>query len=255
MANNLSKTQIDKLGERLRRGEITEADLRMLDEYRRSFSEAYELVVRVIRTELALEPTGRPAKSTTSISDKLIRDSIRLSQIQDIAGCRVVVSSVLDQDRVCESIANRFEHKALIDRRKKPSHGYRAVHIIIRIKDKFVEIQIRTSLQHMWAELSEKLSDVMDPAIKYGGGDQSFVSLLATASKLIGDEEAEQRITAFSKLLISRLLETQSDVDRQEELFALQEKILETEKKEIALRENIFRILEHSIDTLPIKKK
>jgi hypothetical protein len=41
----LSKTQIDKLGERLRKGNVTEDDLRLLDEYRLSFSEAYEFVV------------------------------------------------------------------------------------------------------------------------------------------------------------------------------------------------------------------
>src|SRR6266849_8795262 len=72
MANNISKTQIDKLGDRLRKGDTSEADLRLLDEYRRSFGEVYELVVGAIRSELGLEPTGRPAKSTTSISEKLV---------------------------------------------------------------------------------------------------------------------------------------------------------------------------------------
>jgi putative GTP pyrophosphokinase len=67
MATQLTKTQVDRLGDRLRKGNITEADLRLLDQYRRSFSEAYEGVVEAIRTQLALEPTGRPAKSTTSI--------------------------------------------------------------------------------------------------------------------------------------------------------------------------------------------
>ncbi len=61
MAETISKTQIDKLGDRLKRGEITDDDLRLLDEYRRSFSEASEFVVGAIRNELALEPTGRPA--------------------------------------------------------------------------------------------------------------------------------------------------------------------------------------------------
>jgi len=82
----VSKTQIDRLGDRLRAGNINEEDLRMLDEYRRSFSDAYESVVSAIGNELSLQPTGRPAKSTTSITDKLLRESIRLSQIQDIAG-------------------------------------------------------------------------------------------------------------------------------------------------------------------------
>jgi ppGpp synthetase/RelA/SpoT-type nucleotidyltranferase len=33
-----------------------------------------------------------------------------------------------------------------------------------------VEIQVRILMQHWWAELSEKLSDTIDPEIKYGGG-------------------------------------------------------------------------------------
>ena len=79
MAGHPSKSQIDRLGNRLRKGDIEEADLRLLDDYRRSFGDAYELVVGAIQTELGLQPTGRPAKSTTSISEKLNRESIRLS--------------------------------------------------------------------------------------------------------------------------------------------------------------------------------
>lgn len=43
------------------------SNLRMLDEYRRSFGEAHEAVVKSLRERLQLEPTGRPAKSTTSL--------------------------------------------------------------------------------------------------------------------------------------------------------------------------------------------
>jgi hypothetical protein len=41
----LSKSQIDRLGDRLKKGSPSEADVRLLDEYRRSFGEAYEAVV------------------------------------------------------------------------------------------------------------------------------------------------------------------------------------------------------------------
>lgn len=91
----LSKTQIDRLGDRLRRGPIDEADLRLLDSYRKSFADAYDHVIRVIREPLNLAPTGRPAKSTTSIIEKLKRESIRLSQIQDI------VRDVESSSKVC----------------------------------------------------------------------------------------------------------------------------------------------------------
>lgn len=120
MTTGLSKTQVDRLGDRLRKGNITEADLRLLDQYRRSFTEAYESVASAIRKELGLEPTGRPAKSTTSISDKLRRESIRLGQIQDIAGCRLIVTDIAAQDSVVQSLTSLFEHTTVSDRRAKP---------------------------------------------------------------------------------------------------------------------------------------
>src|SRR3990172_1801415 len=94
---HFSKTQIDRLGDRLREGSPTDSDLRLLDDYRRSFGEAYDLVIRTIREQLKLEPTGRPAKSTTSLIEKLQRESIRLSQVQDVAGRGVVVAAVVEQ--------------------------------------------------------------------------------------------------------------------------------------------------------------
>jgi len=188
--SNLTKNQIDRLGDRLRSGDISDDDLRLLDGYRRSFSDAYEEVVGRIRDELGLEPTGRPAKSTTSIIDKLQRESIRLSQMQDIAGCRLTVDDISAQDEVVTQLKNLFRKLTIVDRRQHPSHGYRAVHVIVDDAGKFVEIQIRTSLQHLWAELSEKLSDVVDGAIKYGGGDEDALFLLTGMSNNIKTLEA-----------------------------------------------------------------
>lgn len=157
----------------------------MLDQYRRSYSEAYEAVVEKIRKDLSLSPTGRPAKSTTSITEKLRRESIRLSQIQDIAGCRIIVADIASQETVVKSLSELFEDAAVIDRRKQPSHGYRAVHIVVRYKEKLIEIQVRTELQQLWAEFSEKLSDIEGPEIKYGGGDEKSRELLETVSDLV----------------------------------------------------------------------
>jgi len=93
LASRTSNAQIDRLGDRLRTGELTQADLELLDQYRRTFGHAYDDVVRAIRRELGVEPSGRPAKSTGSVIDKLRRESIRLTQMQDIAGCRIVVET------------------------------------------------------------------------------------------------------------------------------------------------------------------
>ena len=129
----LSKTQIDRLGDRLRTGSIEESDLKILDDYRRSFGQAYEEVVRIIRERLNLDLTGRPAKSTSSIIEKLHRESIRLSQVQDIAGCRVVVTDMQEQESIAVALRDAFPALSVVDRRVRPSYGYRAIHVIIQV--------------------------------------------------------------------------------------------------------------------------
>jgi ppGpp synthetase/RelA/SpoT-type nucleotidyltranferase len=193
VAKNVSKTQIDRLGDRLRQA-LTVEDIKMLDEHQRSYSEAYEHVVRVIRDQLGLAPTGRHPKTTRSIVEKLRRESIRLSQIQDIAGCRVVVAGLIEQDRVIASLRSAFPGASIIDRRNAPSHGYRAVHVVVSVLDRLVEVQVRSRLQHLWAELSEKCSDVFDDAsIKYGGGRENVRGMLDGVSQLVLEYEAEER--------------------------------------------------------------
>ncbi len=106
------------------------------------------------------------------------RESIRLSQFQDIAGCRIVVGTIVNQNQIVSSLITIFPNSKIIDRRLHPSHGYRGVHIIVDVEGQCVEIQARSMLQHLWAEFSEKLSDVIDPSIKYGGGEENSISEL-----------------------------------------------------------------------------
>ena len=119
LSNRLSKTRIDKLGERLKDPKSSDDDLRILDEYRRTFGKAYETVVSTLRRELRLEPTGRPAKTIPSLRAKLRRESIRLTQMQDIAGCRLVVPDVVDQDMAVRQICGLFADSTVIDRRAR----------------------------------------------------------------------------------------------------------------------------------------
>ena len=202
-----SKTQIDRLGDRLRKGPLSDSDLIILDDYRRSFGGAYEIVVRTIREQLKLEPTGRPAKSTGSIIEKLRRESIRLSQVQDIAGCRVVIGYIHEQEQVVALLRHVFSKVSVVDRRTHPSYGYRAVHVIAEVSEKLIEIQVRSSLQHLWAELSEKISDVLDPTIKYGRGEKKIQKKLITLSEMLeGVEERDIRISSLGR--IQRLMAT-----------------------------------------------
>lgn len=242
----LSKTQIDRLGDRLRRGSFDEADLRLLDDYRRSFGPAYEAVVQAIRERLRLEPTGRPAKSTGAIIEKLHRESIRLTQIQDIAGCRVVVPESVEQEQVVSSLCGLFSGASVIDRRVNPSYGYRAVHVVVQTSKKFVEIQIRTSLQHLWAELSEKLSDVVDRTIKYGGGAPDVRTMLARSSLTVERLEGVETQLASLERSVARL-PTQELRDQQtERVRNLRKELLDTKALLVEqLNKTISSVQEH----------
>jgi ppGpp synthetase/RelA/SpoT-type nucleotidyltranferase len=151
-----------------------------------------------------VKPTGRPAKSTTSIIDKRQRESIRLRQMQDVAGCRIIVGDVLDQDRLLQRVQKTFPGCAIADRRRRPSHGYRAVHVIVKVESRPIEIQVRTRLQHMWAEVSERLSDSVGVALKYGRGPKNHQGLLAGASNLVAQIEAQELRYAAAAATLSR---------------------------------------------------
>lgn len=195
-----SKTQIDLLGERLKGGSRSETDLILLDSYRRSFSAPYEKVIALLRDTLELSPTGRPAKSTSSIIDKLLRESIRLTQIQDIAGCRVVVNDIPAQYIHHIRITELFTDAREVDRIQEPRYGYRAIHVIPTIDGKPIEIQVRSLLQHLWAELSEKVSDKFGQEIKYGGGPSHVRKTLDELSALIARYEKLQD-SSFKKII------------------------------------------------------
>ena len=194
---SLSKTQIDKLGERLKNAERSEGDLRLLEGYRSSFSAAYELALETI-CKLGEFPTGRVAKTTQSISAKLRRESLRLSQMQDIAGCRIIVSDIAAQNQLVAALKSNFTAHTLFDRREKSSHGYRAVHLVVQALGLPVEIQIRTILQQSWAELCEKAADLIDPEIKYGGGPDAWKRILEVCSNAVSRHE--KREIAHSEL-------------------------------------------------------
>ena len=208
---SVSKSEIDRLGDRLRENVSTD-DLRALDAYRLSFTKAYHSVVSALAGLPGVEISGRPAKSTTAIVEKLRRETIRLSQMQDIAGCRIVVPSIVQQDASASDLQRHFPNAEIVNRRHRPSNGYRAVHVIISLEGRVVEVQFRTQLQHLWAELSEKLADLFGIAVKYGGGDgavRGTLDLLSEAIELIEDIEIAPEIDLGTA---KRLSETKEDL-------------------------------------------
>ncbi len=106
----MTKTQVNKLGKRLRdSGTISEADLELLQRVRAAHADALDEVAGILRDELMLQPTSR-LKTVNTLLDKLRRErTMALTTVQDIAGVRVVLDADRrGQDAVVARLQDRF---------------------------------------------------------------------------------------------------------------------------------------------------
>ncbi len=155
--------------------------------------------------------TVQRLKRLPSIVKKLQRGyygnkpTMKLSQMQDIAGCRTVLSNVeLVRKLYKESyVKGDLKHKKVGEKDyiKNPKEdGYRSIHIIYRYNsDKegkkdynklLIEIQIRSKLQHLWATAIETVDFFTRQAIKSNEGQKEwmdFFRLVSSALALIED--------------------------------------------------------------------
>ncbi len=118
-----------------------------------------------------IELSGR-LKNTGTIIEKLKREKTALGKMQDIAGLRVVLGQGgrAEQDQIVHDLLRRpwLAEAESIDRRSDPRFGYRAVHVVGRVDDHLLEIQVRTMLQHRWAAVYERLADEWGRGMRYG---------------------------------------------------------------------------------------
>lgn len=72
--------------------------------------------------------------------------------------------------------------------------------MIVELEERPIEIQIRSELQHVWAEVSERLSDSVGIALKYGGGPRKLQHELLIAAKFVAlFEDLEAELAADSE--------------------------------------------------------
>ena len=178
----LSGGAIDRLGERLRAAiDVAPEDLAMLQRLRREYDEALvHARATVVEAAPGLSPTSR-LKTVQTLVGKLQREEkMALSRVQDIAGLRIVRKmSLAEQDLLTSAIVSVFPDAKIVDRRAKPSFGYRAVHLVVKVDGRPVEIQLRTHLQDRWAQIVERMADHWGRNIRYGAGPDDPTSVVA----------------------------------------------------------------------------
>jgi len=116
--------------------------------------------------------------------------SMKLYQMQDIGGCRTVLSSVSQVRTICEDyyLKGDLKHKRVgkvKDYITKPKEdGYRSIHLVYeynsdRGKKEFnglrIEVQMRSKLQHLWATAIETVDFFTRQAIKTNEGHPEWI--------------------------------------------------------------------------------
>lgn len=146
--------------------------------------------------------TSERIKRLSSIDQKLRRFKTRLSQMQDIGGCRATVDSVDHVARLVRSyeqsdLRHHLDHRD--DYIAKPQRsGYRGMHLIYRYisdrKDTYnglkVEVQIRSLLQHAWATAVETVGTFTRQALKSSQGEDDWLRFFSLVGSAFAMREA-----------------------------------------------------------------
>lgn len=201
----ISKMALDRLGaELIETDDISDDLLTRLAEV----LEAYQSVLDVVKSRLlslGFQAHTR-VKTTTTLTEKLRRErGMRLSRMQDLAGARITVSNRIEQDEAAKTICTHFEAAGclsrVVDRRANPSHGYRAVHVVVQADGIPVEIQVRTRLQDSWAQIVERLADRWGRGIRYGQDPIEPDRRVITGGSVFTRRETIEMLLALSDVI------------------------------------------------------
>lgn len=205
-ADGLTNGRIDRAGELLRDWRtsdelfdpsLIEDALATVEAFRRQFTERQILArVRIGAEGMArsasqevLDVTQR-TKRTDRIIGKLVRHpTMRLTRMQDIVGCRIVVTTLPELEAVSDRLMRQWEgHLLRVDDyvTAPKSTGYRARHLVIRREGLPVEVQIRTQRQHNWARSVEYWESETRELLKDGLGNPKRVAFLRQIAELSG---------------------------------------------------------------------
>lgn len=170
--------------------------------------------------------TGR-VKPIVSILDKAIQKNIPLdkldTEMQDIAGLRMMCQFVDDIKKVVELLRKRNDFEIVEERdyiSQKKASGYRSYHVVIRYpvqtingeKKILVEIQIRTLAMNFWATIEHSLN------YKYKGDFPEDIQMrlkrAAEAAFSLDEEMSQIRLEIQeAQRIFSRKKETRGNMD------------------------------------------
>lgn len=219
----LSKSRIDKAGRSLAHPAGLTIEAMELeedfDEYRISHLEPLSLTTLELQSWLhdygGSYYIAQRVKRKPQIVRKLRRLSVRLTQLQDIGGCRIIVEKNEDVDKLIAFIkgnVSRFESfllKRVTDYREKgrDETGYRSAHLLLERDGRALELQVRSRIQHYWAESIERTSVIYGRHLKEQEGDQAVIEYFRLLSDAFYEIESGRDPSVQSKVMLDRMRE------------------------------------------------
>ena len=224
-----SKTQVKKAGKAIISSTATveqkEKAKEIIDFWRSLHAYPLELILESLNN-ISMMPKevviAQRLKRLESITSKLFRmPTMNLCIMQDIAGCRIIVEDIEDVYFVVNLLKDEqtfpFTIHTVDDyiESSKPS-GYRGIHCVFNAQNihnscnynLFIEIQVRTRLEHIWATAVETMGLYTHSDLKAGEGPceiLKFFEIVSNVFEMIEKKEdprisRENFFNAFSEL-------------------------------------------------------
>lgn len=220
-----SKTKLDRAGLALAKNKYRNEDEyfeleEVFDEYRKAhlqpLSETTLELQHLLTNYGAQYYIAQRLKRKPQIIRKLNRLSVRLTQLQDIGGCRIIVQKNADVDRLHKYLIETIgeQNVFVIDRSTdyremgRDETGYRALHVILKRSGVFLELQIRSRIQHYWAESIERTSVIYGYHLKESEGDADVIGYFKHLSDVFYEIEVGREPSIDKRLKVDELRNT-----------------------------------------------
>ena len=177
-------------------------------------------------------------KRLPSIVSKLVRiPRIRLSQMQDIGGCRAIVPTAADAANLAADLAaSKIRHELVRSHNyisKPQATGYRSLHLVYAYNSDRTtewqrlqtEIQIRSQPQHQWATAVETVGTFIGDELKSNRGDQAWLRFFALMSSAIALREGTPLVPntpTNQQAIIDEIMRCNEELEISDRLSAFQ---------------------------------
>ena len=243
-SKRLSKTKVIKAGDALINPESSDErkteSLEILSEWRSYHAKPLDAFQKYIRSrDICVKKKALIAqrlKRLPSIIHKLERmPTIDLARMQDIGGIRVILPSLNDVYALHAEVLKKPNNRFLFTPKMPPKDyitnpkkdGYKSIHQVFEYKRDtenniaglYIELQIRTALQHAFATAVETLGMVERSSFKTGQGSDDFKKFFKIVSALFSHKEKTTVLEEYENWSTDELIEEAMGLEKKLQIF------------------------------------